>query len=222
MYAGASWGRHRLDHGRRQTRSMCPASTRSIEGWGGEPEMRPAVPILLVISVLGASFMGCSATSSIVSGGSPGLGSEAISPGDDTEQGSSTAPSQVEESEIATVTGDGGAKLYLVHCQSCHGGEDGTGAASGTPLHDQTGHTWHHPDAQLRDWIMNGKLPFGLMPLFKDLLSEKEVDGGPTKRPGRHLSALPGSVGQTEAGQVSVRGRGCRHQRRGCKAAPVV
>ena len=66
--------------------------------------------------------------------------------------------------------------MYLVHCQSCHGDEDGTGATSGAPLHNQTGHTWHHPDAQLRDWIINGKLASDPMPAFKDKLAEQEVE----------------------------------------------
>ena len=39
-------------------------------------------------------------------------------------------------------------------------------------------HTWHHPDAQLREWVLNGKLGFGSpgMPLLGDKLTEPEVD----------------------------------------------
>lgn len=58
-----------------------------------------------------------------------------------------------------------GARLYATHCASCHGarlegqpdwqlhGEDGTLAA---PPHDETGHTWHHDDAMLTDYIRRG------------------------------------------------------------------
>ncbi len=51
-----------------------------------------------------------------------------------------------------------GAEIYVTHCASCHGANlegqtnwrqrkaDGRLPA---PPHDETGHTWHHPDAQL-------------------------------------------------------------------------
>lgn len=51
-----------------------------------------------------------------------------------------------------------GAALYAENCASCHGaaleGEDGWRSrnADGSfraPPHDASGHTWHHPDAQL-------------------------------------------------------------------------
>ena len=34
---------------------------------------------------------------------------------------------------------------------------------------------WHHPDAQLTDWVLNGKVP-GAMPAFGDRLSGVEVN----------------------------------------------
>lgn len=58
-----------------------------------------------------------------------------------------------------------GAMLYAQHCASCHGarlegqpdwkiaGEDGVLPA---PPHDETGHTWHHDDAMLADYIRRG------------------------------------------------------------------
>ena len=56
----------------------------------------------------------------------------------------------------------------------------GTGRARGAtlrvPPHNASGHTWHHPDAQLKEAIFNGKTGFGLMPPFKDKLTEQEVD----------------------------------------------
>lgn len=68
-----------------------------------------------------------------------------------------------------------GEKLYVANCQVCHGDRQGSGATGGAPPHNEIGHTWHHPDAQLRDWILNGKFP-GAMPAFKDKLSEDQVD----------------------------------------------
>ena len=70
-----------------------------------------------------------------------------------------------------------GAELYAANCQACHGNQRGTGG-TGAPSHNQDGHTWHHPDAQIRDWVLKGKLGFGgpAMPAFGDRLAEPEVD----------------------------------------------
>ena len=90
-----------------------------------------------------------------------------------------TAPTsipQVEEPVSSTDIKSSGAQLYAAQCQSCHGNREGVGATGIAPLHNETGHTWHHPDTQLREWIMNGKLGFGQMPAFQDRLSESEVD----------------------------------------------
>jgi mono/diheme cytochrome c family protein len=70
----------------------------------------------------------------------------------------------------------GGESLYTANCQSCHGGREGKGGADIAPPHNETGHTWHHPDAQLKEWILNGKTGQGRMPPFKDKLSEEEVN----------------------------------------------
>ncbi len=69
-----------------------------------------------------------------------------------------------------------GADFYTINCQVCHGDLRGPGG-SGAPPHNQYGHTWHHPDAQLKDWVINGKR-FGLsqMPAFKNTLTDPEVD----------------------------------------------
>ena len=58
-----------------------------------------------------------------------------------------------------------GRALYVQHCATCHGAnlegqpawrspdENGLYPA---PPHDETGHTWHHGDAMLRDYIRRG------------------------------------------------------------------
>ena len=86
-----------------------------------------------------------------------------------------TATPPVEEPASSTVIDGTGAELYAANCQVCHGDQQGQGG-TGAPSHNQEGHTWHHPDAQLTDWIMNGKIGFGQMPAFKDKLADPELD----------------------------------------------
>ncbi len=71
-----------------------------------------------------------------------------------------------------------GSELYAANCQVCHGDSNGAGGRGGAPIHNEKGHTWHHPDAQLRGWVLNGKLGFGSpgMPALGDKLTEPEVD----------------------------------------------
>ena len=51
-----------------------------------------------------------------------------------------------------------GSEVYAARCASCHGAnlegeenwrEPGPDGLLPAPPHDETGHTWHHPDAQL-------------------------------------------------------------------------
>lgn len=79
-----------------------------------------------------------------------------------------------------------GAALYAEHCASCHGvngeGEpdwkvarpDGSLPA---PPHDSSGHTWHHPDAELLRILAEGGtvyFPESTMPGFAEILSKEE------------------------------------------------
>lgn len=58
-----------------------------------------------------------------------------------------------------------GRDLYVEHCAACHGAElqgqpdwrspDENGIYPAPP-HDETGHTWHHDDAMLIDYITRG------------------------------------------------------------------
>jgi S-disulfanyl-L-cysteine oxidoreductase SoxD len=83
-----------------------------------------------------------------------------------------------------------GRQVYVKHCAACHGpnaeGEDPDATernAQGfypAPPHDDTGHTWHHPDDQLRDIIKNGRPEepglFAAMPAFGSQLSDEQID----------------------------------------------
>lgn len=84
-----------------------------------------------------------------------------------------------------------GSALYLANCASCHGinleGEpnwqtpkpDGLMPA---PPHDETGHTWHHPDQLLFDITKLGVVRAAnltdyssAMPAYEDILTDEEI-----------------------------------------------
>lgn len=88
-----------------------------------------------------------------------------------------------------------GQALYAENCASCHGADlegqpnwrvpnpDGTLPA---PPHDDSGHTWHHPDDMLRTYIRLGGQEtlcqmgvagvVSAMPGFKDILDNAETE----------------------------------------------
>ena len=83
-----------------------------------------------------------------------------------------------------------GEAIYAENCASCHGAnlegaenwrqpeEDGRMPA---PPHDQTGHTWHHPDAQLFQLTKLGPAKIvgqgyeSNMPGYEGVLSDQEI-----------------------------------------------
>ena len=83
-----------------------------------------------------------------------------------------------------------GARLYAEHCASCHGADLGgqpdwrQRLANGrlpAPPHDETGHTWHHADAQLFAITKYGVGPFAPegyesdMPAYEGVLADAEI-----------------------------------------------
>ncbi|SMF22458.1 Cytochrome C oxidase, cbb3-type, subunit III [Tistlia consotensis] len=83
-----------------------------------------------------------------------------------------------------------GKALYATHCASCHGaGLEGEAdwqqrKADGrlpAPPQDETGHTWHHPDAQLFALTKHGPAALvgggykSAMPAFEGVLSDREI-----------------------------------------------
>ena len=85
-----------------------------------------------------------------------------------------------------------GERVYQEHCASCHGTnlegelnwrtplEDGSLRA---PPHDETGHTWHHPDEMLFQITKHGGQSVAPadfksnMPAFADSLSDRDISG---------------------------------------------
>lgn len=100
------------------------------------------------------------------SGGGASAPTIAASPTPSTSAAASSASSTSKGIQPSTVslrpddlsTVDLGRRLYASHCASCHGADlEGQPAwrerrADGklpAPPHDESGHTWHHPDSQL-------------------------------------------------------------------------
>lgn len=96
-----------------------------------------------------------------------------------------------------------GARLYAEFCAACHGAalegeaewrmrrDDGGLRA---PPHDASGHTWHHPDAQLfaitkygTEAVTGGAVSSDMQG-FGDLLSDAEIGAGA----GLHQGAMAG------------------------------
>lgn len=103
--------------------------------------------------------------------------------GDEPQPVAATGPAAIEL----------GQRVYAENCAACHGanleGEpgfdwrqkkpDGTFPA---PPHDETGHTWHHPDQFLFAYTANGGQVFmgdngtSGMPAFADVLPVPEIE----------------------------------------------
>jgi len=82
-----------------------------------------------------------------------------------------------------------GRELYAQHCASCHGanleGQPGwrqrrPDGRLPAPPHDASGHTWHHPDAQL--FLLTKRGPAALvpgyqsdMPAFEGILDDAQI-----------------------------------------------
>lgn len=87
--------------------------------------------------------------------------------------------SAAEGPETARALIEKGAALYAANCSRCHGFDKGGQLRDIPPPHNANGHTYHHPDQQLMDMVLNG-IDFAVegqprMPPFKETLSEADV-----------------------------------------------
>ena len=85
-----------------------------------------------------------------------------------------------------------GETVYAAQCAACHGAnlegqpnwrERGPDGRLPAPPHDETGHTWHHPDALLFELTKegppkemgNGEPYLSNMPAYEGVLSDEEI-----------------------------------------------
>ena len=82
-----------------------------------------------------------------------------------------------------------GEQLYTQYCLGCHGGPTGGSMMDYPPRHNPNGHTWHHPDCQLKEIVKNGGDEMTAMmrrmmappdapkmPAFKDTFSDADIN----------------------------------------------
>jgi mono/diheme cytochrome c family protein len=108
-------------------------------------------------------FMAASVTAALMTacGGGGGGASET----------SATFPVQVTDARVQA-----GTSLYANNCASCHGTPGVSRPTLPTaPPHDDQGHTWHHADRMLFDWVLDRPPLATVMPAFRGQLSEDEV-----------------------------------------------
>ncbi|MFQ5401309.1 MAG: c-type cytochrome [Anaerolineae bacterium] len=104
-------------------------------------------------------------------------------------------PAAANETTLPTLDPDEivlGAQIYADNCAECHGADlegeadwkmQNPDGSFRSPPHDETGHTWHHPDDQLMDAIRRGGSRFeGMniggssnMPAFAETLTEAQM-----------------------------------------------
>src|SRR5690554_2567082 len=85
-----------------------------------------------------------------------------------------------------------GRVLYMSHCAACHGAalegqpnwrERRENGRLPAPPHDESGHTWHHPDSVLMEITRNGLVPgvtapegyVSDMPAYSKLLNDHQI-----------------------------------------------
>lgn len=68
-----------------------------------------------------------------------------------------------------------GTTIYQENCASCHGDVGTPPPLPDAPKHTADGHTWHHQDRLLVEWILYGVPNGGTMPKFVSTLSEDDA-----------------------------------------------
>ncbi len=79
-------------------------------------------------------------------------------------------PIELTDSRVAA-----GEKIYARNCASCHGPVQGPVVLAAAPVHGDAGHTWHHPDRLLHQWVLDRPPLATVMPAFRGVLTDEEV-----------------------------------------------
>ena len=103
--------------------------------------------------------------------------------------GAPGGPSRVLPGTAVTAQERRGEAIYNANCVSCHGGPIGGTMMDYPPRHNANGHTWHHPDCELKQVVRDGSDAMTdmmremmappnapRMQAFKDRLSDDEID----------------------------------------------
>ncbi len=77
--------------------------------------------------------------------------------------------------ELADSRVEAGEIIYADNRASCHGPVNGPSVLESAPVHGDAGHTWHHPDRLLFQWVLDRPPLQVTMPAFRDKLLEAEV-----------------------------------------------
>ena len=68
-----------------------------------------------------------------------------------------------------------GEEIYAQNYASCHGLVQGPVVLAAAPVHGDAGHTWHHPDRLLHQWVLDRPPLATVMPAFRGVLSDEQV-----------------------------------------------
>ena len=84
--------------------------------------------------------------------------------------GGVTFPVELTPARVAS-----GAQVYSDNCAVCHGPVNGPVVLDSAPVHGDAGHTWHHPDRLLFNWILDRPPLAAVMPAFRGVLSDEQA-----------------------------------------------
>ena len=88
----------------------------------------------------------------------------------DGDSDSSKFPIDLTGSRVAA-----GEEIYAQNCASCHGPVQGPVVLASAPVHGDAGHTWHHPDRLLHQWVLDRPPLATVTPAFRGVLSDEQV-----------------------------------------------
>ena len=91
-------------------------------------------------------------------------------PAGPTGQSTGTFPVELTSERVTS-----GERIYAENCASCHGPVNGPPVLDSATVHGDAGHTWHHPDRLLFQWILDRPPLATAMPAFRGTLNDEQV-----------------------------------------------